>query len=76
MLFTPPWIAAQESDRPSSNFDDIFENVSALTPEEVAAYENRASAFSKIGARFRPDLEVDTINLYFRPKPTKMAENR
>lgn len=49
--------AACEPEHESSNFDDMFENVSKLTSEEVAAYGNRADAFSQVASRFRPDLD-------------------
>lgn len=53
--------AAGEPERPTSNFDDMFENIARLTPEEVAAYGNRAHAFSQVASRFRPDLDFRSV---------------
>ena len=53
--------AAEEPERPTSNFDDMFENIAKLTPEEVAAYGNRAHAFSQVASRFRPDLDFRSV---------------
>jgi FkbM family methyltransferase len=46
-----------EPEEQSSNFDDMFENVSKLTAEETAEYGNRAHAFAQVASRFRPDLD-------------------
>jgi FkbM family methyltransferase len=52
---------AQDSDHETSNFDDMFENVSKLTAEETAAYGNRAHAFSQVASKFRPDLDFRDV---------------
>lgn len=49
-----------EPEPESSNFDDMFQNIAKLTAEEVAAYGNRAHAFSQVASRFRPDLDFRT----------------
>ena len=60
-LLTPLWVAGCERDHQSSNFDDMFENISKLTAEEVNAYGNRAHAFGQVAARFRPDLDFREV---------------
>lgn len=60
-LVTSGCTAAKESEHQTSNFDDMFENVAKLTPEEVAAYGNRAHAFSQVAPRFRPDLDFRAV---------------
>jgi len=54
-------IVACKPERQTSNFDDMFENVTKLTPEEIAAYGNRAHAFSQVAPRFRPDLDFRDV---------------
>lgn len=60
-MLTPLWVAGCERDHQSSNFDDMFQNVSKLTAEEVTAYGNRAHAFGQVAARFRPDLDFRDV---------------
>jgi FkbM family methyltransferase len=57
VLLTSSCTAHKEPEPQTSNFDDMFENVAKLTPEEVTAYGNRAHAFSQVASRFRPDLD-------------------
>jgi FkbM family methyltransferase len=60
-LWAPTVAVAKGSDPRTSNFSDLFQNVTELTPEEVAAYGNRAKLFSQIGKRFRPDLDFRDV---------------
>jgi FkbM family methyltransferase len=61
MSTTPLWIGGCERGHQGSNFDDMFQNVSPLTAEEVAAYGNRAHAFGQVAPRFRPDLDFRDV---------------